>query len=204
MNAIRQLSICLIVCLIVTACCSVENVPEQEPAQDTTAFAPEKSPQQAQETTQVIQTTEEIVEVPPPLPYPDTPPFGPEILSIDFLEELPPGGHTDYAVVQGHPLVGPAMLRISFAPSAFVRWAENVSVELLSLDRQTTFGTFEMTTIRPNIDYLAEVINPAEPFRIRIMGDSKKLRPFQIYYPIAIDPQPIEVQNESVGEPTRR
>ncbi len=193
-------SLYVIACLFATASCGVESdqAPAPESAPESSSYAPEQKSQDAQITIQDPQITIEIHEGKPPLPYPDTPPFGPDILSIDFLEELPPGGDSDYAVVQGEPLVGPGMLRISFAHSADFAWAENVSVELLSPDRQTTYGRFKMATNRPIgaaiSDYFGEVINPSEPYRLRVTGQSKKRRPFRIYYPRIVNPQPLRVE----------
>ncbi len=185
-------SLYIIACLFATASCSVESDKQPEPAEASTSYAPEQSTQNTQITIQEPQVTYEVHEEPPSLPYPDTPPFGPDILSIDFLEELPPGGDSDYAVVQGEPLVGPGRLRISFAQSADFAWAEIVSVELLSPDRQTTYGTFKMATTGPigaaSSDYFGEVINPSEPYRLRVTGHSKKRRPFRIYYPRIFKP----------------
>ena len=65
-------------------------------------------------------------------------------------------------------------------------------VELISLDRQTTFGTFKMATNgpvgAPIGDYFGEVINPSEPYRFKVTGQSKKRRPFRIYYPRIFKP----------------
>lgn len=192
MATVRHMSLYVIACLFAAASCTVESDNEPEPAQASTSYAPEQKSQDTQITIRDPQITVEVHEGKPPLPYPDTPPFGPDILSIDFLEELPPGSDTDYAVVQGEPLVGPGMLRISFAHSANFAWAENVSVELMSLDRLATFGKFKMATNGPSGapigDYFGEVINPSEPYRLKVTGQSKKRRPFQIYYPRIFKP----------------